>query len=64
MGKNNPAHRPILSRFREMEFEELENWRRSQPVIPNLSDAVRTLTSLGIRVSPDTNLPSSKETTA
>jgi hypothetical protein len=53
MGKNNPAHRPILSRFREIEFEELENWRRAQPVIPNLSEAVRFLTNMGIKASPE-----------
>jgi hypothetical protein len=52
------AHRPILSLFREPEFRALEAWRRSQDMIPNMSEAVRTLVSLGLK------LPSSKDTSA
>jgi hypothetical protein len=46
-------HRPILSRFRQPEFEALENWRRLQGwPVPNLSEAVRILTSRGLEASP------------
>jgi hypothetical protein len=41
--KSIEKHRPIISRFRELEFRALEDWRRSQHPIPGLSQALRGL---------------------
>jgi hypothetical protein len=41
----------IQARFPRPEFELLENWRRGQPRIPPLSEAVRTLVLRGLGAS-------------
>lgn len=40
--------RAIQARFPTGEFEQIENWRRAQPQIPNLADAMRTLVLRGL----------------
>lgn len=38
----------IQARFPEPEFEKIEDWRRAQPKIPPLAEAVRTLVKSGL----------------
>jgi hypothetical protein len=39
---------PATAKFKEPEFELIENWRRAQPRIPPLSEAVRRLVFRGL----------------
>ncbi len=45
-----PAATAIQSRFPGPEFEQIQNWRRAQPKIPPLAEAVRTLVKRGLGV--------------
>jgi hypothetical protein len=41
----------IAGRFPESEAEQIDHWRRMQPKIPNVSEAMRALVLLGLSLS-------------
>lgn len=45
--------RAIQSRFDDPEVQAIDAWRRAQPLIPNLAEAMRVLVFRGLRASPD-----------
>ncbi len=40
--------RAIMGRFSTPEVDEIEDWRKRQPRVPNLSDTMRRLVQLGL----------------
>lgn len=45
----------IQARFNAQLFDEIENWRRSQPKIPPLATAIRALVVQGLSASSAAN---------
>jgi hypothetical protein len=43
-----PTAKAIQARFPGSEFAQIENWRRAQPEIPPLAEALRTLVKRGL----------------
>jgi hypothetical protein len=50
---------PATAKFKEPEFELIENWRRAQPRIPALSEAMRTLIRRGLEAEAEEQRSSS-----
>ena len=51
MSQQHPAKKAIQAWFDRPEVEEIDNWRRAQPEIPNLAEAMRVLVKRGLAVS-------------
>jgi len=45
------AAKSIQARFPGSEFAQIQNWRRAQPELPPLAEALRTLVKRGLGVS-------------
>jgi len=54
--------RAVQVQFRQADFDQIENWRRSQSAIPSISSTVRDLVRLGLKTCAD--IPATKRTPA